>query len=149
MCRCLPVGAAYALAILFLVSSASAQSGAANVHQSTTQPVDGRFEIVQSPLTAQWTFRLDRYTGHVDQLVQTEDDEVTWKEMLAEDLPSLSNPTKPRFVLFTSALTVRHTYLMDSETGQTWILTSSYIFPGSGLWIRFPRRLGPNAPPAK
>ena len=137
----LPVGVAYALAISLLVSSASAQSDAANAHQSTTQPADGRFEIVQSPLAARWTFRLDRYTGHVDQLARIEHDEVTWQEMPVRDLPSISNPTKPRFILFTSALAARHTFLMDTETGQTWIITS-FSLPGSEpivVWTPFLR----------
>ena len=61
-----PLGVIFALALSFLAGSAAAQSIAANVHQSTTQPTDGRFEIVQSPLAAKWTFRLDRYTGNLD-----------------------------------------------------------------------------------
>ena len=59
-----------ALIIASLSAAATAQNEV-NIHESTLQPADGRFEIVQSPLAAKWTFRLDRHTGQVDQLVKS------------------------------------------------------------------------------
>ena len=56
-----PLGVILAFALSLLSGSAAAQSTSA--HQSTTQPTDGRFEIVQSPIAAKWTFRLDRTEG--------------------------------------------------------------------------------------
>ncbi len=102
-----------------LVNTAFAQS---MVHQTTTPPSEARFETVQSPLAARWTFRLDRYTGRIHQLVKTQDDKPAWELMFAEGLPDISRPNRPRFVVFTSGLTVRHPFLMDSDTGQTWRL---------------------------
>ena len=90
----------FALALSCLANSASAQSRASYIHQSTTPPTDGRFEIVQSQLAVKWTFRLDRYTGHVDQLVETQDNELTWEELPVEGLPAKSNSDRPRFVVF-------------------------------------------------
>ena len=58
-----------ALIVASLSGAATAQNDI-NILESTLQPADGRFEIVQSPLAAKWTFRLDRHTGQVDQLVK-------------------------------------------------------------------------------
>lgn len=105
----------------------AAQQNERNIHEFSTQPPNGRFEIVQSPLVARWTFRLDRHTGQVDQLVSSFSGGVARSEMPAIGLPKAANASKPRFVLFTSGLVVRDTFLIDTETGDTWILT---MFPG-------------------
>jgi len=106
-------------------------SDVSDIHQATTQTSNARFEIVQSQLSAKWTFRLDRYTGHIHQLVRTRDDGVTWEPMLVEKIPNISNPNRARFVIFTSGLAARHTFLMDSDTGQTWQLRTATV-PSSG-----------------
>ena len=72
-----PLGVILAYASSLLSGSVATQS--TNVHQSTTQPPDGRFEIVQSPQAAKWTFRLDGHRGNVDQLVETQDGALTWQ----------------------------------------------------------------------
>lgn len=101
-------------------------------HQTTTLPPGARYEIVQSPLAAKFTFRLDRYTGQVYQLVKTQDGDLTWQVMLIEEQYDVPNPNRPRFVIFSSGLAVRYTFLMDSDTGQTWVLESGVYV--SALW---------------
>lgn len=73
------LGQAVAL-VAILVGPASAQDELNNVHQATVPPPGARYEIIQSQLAAHWTFRLDRFTGRVAQLVRIEDDESTWEE---------------------------------------------------------------------
>ena len=120
-----------AFALCSLASTTSAQSSASDIHRATTSPSDARFEIIQSQLAAKWTFRLDRYTGHVRQLVKTQDGGSAWQAMSVEGLPELLRPNKPRFVIFTSGLAARHTFLMDTETGNTWVPVST-TFPIEG-----------------
>ena len=120
----------FAFVLCCLANTASARSN--DVHQATTPPSDARFEIIQSQLAAKWTFRLDRYTGRVYQLVKTRDDRYTWESMPVEGIPDISKPNSPKFVIFTSGLAARHTFLMDSNTGQTWRLgTVTYPNPDS------------------
>lgn len=115
---------AVAFALAVSVASTLAHSDASEVHQKTTLPEDARFEIVQSPLAAKWTFRLDRHTGQVYQLVKTPDDGKAWELMLVEDLPAIQGfSEEPRFTIFTSGLAARHTFLMDTVTGLSWVLT--------------------------
>ena len=94
-------------------------------HQQTSSIPGARFEIIQSSLAAKWTFRLDRYTGRVWQLVTTKDEDNAWEEMLVFDIPKLQAATRPRFQLFSSGLASRHTFLLDSNSGKTWTLTTS------------------------
>ena len=114
-----------------LASPAFAQLNTSNRHQTTTPPTDARFEIVQSQLAAKWTFRLDRYNGQIHLLVKTLNGGTAWEAMLVEERPELPRPTKPRFLVFTSGLAARHTFLMDTETGKTWVLTTT-TFPVAG-----------------
>ena len=93
-------------------------------HQQTTAPPGARHEVVQSTLAARWTFRLDRFTGRVWQLVKTQEDQNKWDEMRIYDRPQLQNPTRPRFQLFSSGLAARHTFLIDTDTGRTWVIVT-------------------------
>jgi hypothetical protein len=111
------------IALLF-AGEASAQSYVNDIHQMTSPPQDARFEIIQSQLAAKWTFRLDRYSGNVYKLVRTQSDGNAWEQMPVLGLPKIANPAKPRFILFTSGIAARHTFLMDSMTGQTWVVTT-------------------------
>ena len=111
--------------LLFTFSVSSfAQESPSDVHQHTAPPPSARFEIVQSELVAQWTFRLDRFSGRVAQLVRTADDDNSWEEMSIIGLPTISAPTRARFQLFLSGLAAKFSFLIDTDTGKTWLLVS-------------------------
>ena len=101
-----------------------AQEQSTPPHAATTIPALARYEIVQSQLAAKWTFRLDRVCGHVGQLVKTKSDAVTWENMSVIGLPNCSADGKVRYQIFSSGLAARHTFLMNLDTGKTWILFS-------------------------
>jgi hypothetical protein len=116
--------AALGVAFIALSGLAFGQDSATPSHERTSLPASARFQILQSPLAAKWTFRLDKYSGRVWQLVKTRQDDNTWEEMPVINLPKVSSPPKPRFQLFTSGLAARHTFLLDSDTGKTWMVVS-------------------------
>ena len=60
-----------------------------DVHQSTVLPSNAQFEVVQSELAAKWTFLLDRFTGHVWQLVGTADNGNAWESVRVIGLPEI------------------------------------------------------------
>jgi len=93
-------------------------------HQLTSPPSTARFEIVQSQLAAKLTFRLDRYSGHIWQLVKTSDDDNSWEEMPVLGLPKGQTTSRPHFQIFTSGLAARHTFLIDNDTGKTWVVVT-------------------------
>jgi hypothetical protein len=102
-----------------------AQDQPSNIHQQTTAPANARFEIVQSELAVKWTFRLDRFAGRVAQLVKTKEDDVAWERMEVVGLPAIPTPTRARFQLFTSGLAARNTFLIDTDTGKSWVMVSA------------------------
>jgi hypothetical protein len=44
--------------------------------------------------------------------------------METKGLPVIKNPSRPRFQLFTSGLAARHTFLIDTDTGSSWVIVS-------------------------
>ena len=113
------VAVAFALSASFCIAQESPPP-----HQSTTSPPGARFELIQSPLAAKWTFKLDRFAGRVWQLVRTKDDENTWEEIpVAASIPA-ADSSRARFQIFSSGLAARHTFLLDNFNGKTWVLTT-------------------------
>lgn len=102
--------------------------------QTTTAPPGARFEVVQSGLAARWTFRLDRYCGRVHQLVKTKDDDVAWDPMQVVGLPACSTDGRPYYQIFTSGLAARHTFLINTITGRSWVLLDQ---EGTPIWSPF------------
>lgn len=90
--------------------------------QQTSAIPGARFEVVQSPIAAKWTFRLDRYTGRVWQLVKTKADSNAWEETDVYGLAPNLQAKQPRFQIFTSGIAARHTFLIDTSNGRTWVV---------------------------
>ena len=88
-------------------------------------PSDSRYEIVQSELGARYTFKIDKYTGYVKQLVKSDDDSVTWQSIILIDSSKTEDQqnNKVNYQIFTSGLGARFTFLINIKTGDTWQLT--------------------------
>lgn len=110
--------------ILFVFPTVASAQESSSPHYQTTPAATARYELVQSSLIARWTFRLDRFSGRVALLVKTMDDANTWQDMPVVGLPTIANPSSPRFQLFTSGIAARHTYLIDGQNGKTWMIVS-------------------------
>lgn len=108
-------------------------------HTSSTIPQSARYEIVQSHLAAKWTFRLDRSCGKVAQLVSTNNGGMTWENMYIEGWIGCGSVVKdeyikPKFQLFSSSLAAKHTFLMNTDNGNTWILVSKTKTDGNNTY---------------
>ena len=103
-------------------SPASSQDMPSDVHQSTLVPPTARFQIVQSEIAARWTFKFDRFTGQIWQIVTNASGDNLWEEMSVVGLPSIRSPLRPRFQLFLSGIAARWTLMIDTDTGSTWQL---------------------------
>jgi hypothetical protein len=93
-------------------------------HQSTTPPLDARFEIFQSAVDPTWTLRLDRVTGTVDQLVSGKSGTWVWIRMRVLPHPKAVNMMKPHYEIFASGSPSQAILLLDTESGATWQLNS-------------------------
>jgi hypothetical protein len=131
--------------IVVLAMPAFGQDQPNNIHQATTTPSGARYEILQSELAAKWTFRLDRFTGRISQLVRTKDDDNTWEDMEVINRPEIASPNHARFQLFSSGIASRYTLMIDNETGDTWQIISMKRTTRSGsqeevsVWQPFPK----------
>jgi hypothetical protein len=91
------------------------------IHSSTTIPASSRYEIVQSTLSVKWTFRLDKQTGAVYQIVRDKDDANPWERMEIHGLPPAA-ATGVHYQIFLSGIVARFMFLMNLDTGKTWQL---------------------------
>ena len=81
------------LALAFAIGAPAQTIGIVN---STPQPSDARFAIIQGTAGLyQARFKLDRYTGQIWQA-----DSGPWKPMKIVDLPAILAPKSPRFQMF-------------------------------------------------
>jgi hypothetical protein len=110
---------------------ATAQDTFIPPHTSSTISSTDRYEIVQSHLAAKWTFRLDRFCGSVSILVSTTGDGTAWQNMTVEAKPPCKLDGRTHYQLFSSSLAARHTFLMNTETGKTWLLVSHKAADGT------------------
>lgn len=93
-------------------------------HEKTMVPTTSRYEFIQSHITARNSFRVDKYTGNVYQIVQTKDDKLTWQiiEKLDHPLDKTIEETV-NYQMFTSGMAARFTFLLNVNSGATWQLT--------------------------
>jgi hypothetical protein len=71
-----------------------------------------------------WTFRLDRITGNVDQLVPAKTGNWAWVRMRVLPHPKALNTMKPHYEIFAADSPTQVILLVDTESGATWQLTS-------------------------
>lgn len=133
------IGAALGIAIVGAAQGAAHAQLQTSPHAVTTISSDARYEIVQSQLAAKWTFRLDRNCGRVWQLVRTAEDENAWESMEVVGLDPCKSDKLSHFVIFSSGLAAKHTFLIDTSTGKTWTLTTLTGRRGSEttVWVPF------------
>ena len=107
--------------LVLLASRAWALDVKAN--NATSLPPSARFEIVQSSLLARLTFKLDKIEGKVWQLFEGQGKELGWLTMAVKDLPKIpAGSTSPRFQIFASGMLAGSTFMLDTFTGQVWVV---------------------------
>ena len=101
----------------------------------STSQLGGRYEIIQSPLARRYTFKLDKYTGNVWQYVISIDNNMTWEfvpraiddwgTLVPYSITDEDVSKTVRYQLYIGGTAVRDMFLLDIETGKTWVLTNS------------------------
>lgn len=91
----------------------------------STSQTGGRFEIIQSSKARKLTFRLDKYTGDVYQLVETNEKELVWEKipnLMLEYLRPEKIEQKISYQLFMGGIAVADCFLMNIHNGITYVL---------------------------
>ncbi len=121
--------------VLFIIAMmASAVVYSQATHEvSTTVPPDSRFEIIQSNLTDRIVFKADKYTGDVYRIVFDDQAFQSWTKVTRLNHPydSIVHPGKVNYQVFVSGYERKYTYLVNLNTGATWIAVNSR---GTYLW---------------
>jgi hypothetical protein len=112
--------------IFCLIILASNLFGQEKVSNQTTSLCGGRWEFFMSEIAAKITFKIDKFTGEVFVLAQRKDKTSTWELIKKEEnSKDFQKPDVINYQLFSSGLTLRHTYLLNTNTGLTWQLVTS------------------------
>lgn len=109
--------------VLFLVAP-GAWAQAENAPSSgSTVPSYGRFQVVQSPLLAALTMRLDRFTGDTWQLVESKKFGFEWQPIKRRaGTRDTTVPDKVNYQIFLSGLVAKATLLENINTGASWYI---------------------------
>ncbi len=120
------------LILSFVISASAIAQERATVSTSQT---GGRYEIIQSPIARKYTLKLDKYSGNVWQYVNGLDGKPTWQSipramnvfgtLVPYSITDEDLPNEVRYQIFMSGTMLRDLFLLNIETGQTWVLTNS------------------------
>lgn len=88
----------------------------------STSQTGGRFEIIQSEVARGFTFKLDKYTGTVFQLVNDDKGVLVWEKVPVLSILNSDENNEITYQLFLGGLTVQDTYLLNIKTGKACIL---------------------------
>jgi hypothetical protein len=94
------------------------------LHEKTMTPQNSRYEFVQSHIAARSTFKVDKFTGQVYQLVQAENGNITWQEIVKiQHQNDKRKDAQVNYQFFMSGMAAKFTFLINVWTGATWQLT--------------------------
>lgn len=110
------------LTVVFFAGFAVAQQEPTPIHVTSAVPANSRYEIVQSTLAAKFTFRLDKQTGAVCQIVKSSAGGLVWDPMQVVGLPT-APASGVHYEIFISGLASKFIFLMNLDSGRTWQLT--------------------------
>jgi len=85
----------------------------------------GRWEFFMSEIAARGTYKIDKFTGKVYILVESKDKSLTW-EIIEKEINSGDTQKQSciNYQLFSSGLAMRHTFLINTNSGLTWQLVT-------------------------
>jgi hypothetical protein len=123
----------FATCMLAVASSPLWAQGENATSLSSTVPDSARFEVVQSPLLAKLTFRLDRFTGDTWQFVSTKDKSYAWERIKRIAVQNDTKvPGKVNYQIFLSGIRAQITILMNTTTGTSWYIAEDP--KGGNVW---------------
>ncbi len=119
------------LCMLVNYEMVSAQDTGATVSQKTGVTANSRFEIIQTISTIKTTLKLDKFTGDVYEfarnktLVRNKDEEYAWgiTKRLPHSLDKNESLDRVNYQIVTIETGVKYTFLMNVDTGASWILS--------------------------
>ena len=121
------------LVALISLTACSVYADVPAPQQVSTAAVQGaRFQIIESPVSARFVFRLDRYSGETCVLSVTKTGVPICTKIPRADEAMKPPADRAWFQVFTSGTAVRNTYLLNVYSGVTWMLVNTAT--GEAVW---------------
>lgn len=113
--------------VIVVLTFPSVRAQTARNEARTSVPADARFEIVQSNIAVKFTVRLDKFLGNVHMLVEDDEGSLVWERVDRESYPKgeIMFPGRVNYQIFTSGLAIKSTFLININTGATWVLVEN------------------------
>jgi hypothetical protein len=134
--------------LLLLPMCAVADDMPNNIHQMTSSVPNAHYELVVSSWMRRETFRLDRYSGRIWQLVASGEGDkksIVWEEMIVEGR-TITPAIHPHFQIFLSGVWVADSYLIDTDSGYVWRLVEANEKEAEGskylIWEKMSEEFG-------
>ena len=109
------------VAVVLTSASLAAQERPAST--SSAVPDTVRYQVVQSPMLAKLTFRLDRFTGDTWQFVEKAGGGFTWQRIQRIDVANDTKVNgKVNYQIFLSGILAQVTVLINTNTGASWVI---------------------------
>ena len=99
-------------------------------------PVFGQVPVETKSMALALLFKLDRFNGTVWQSVMDTEGTTGWEELPVE-VRSPKNDATPHYQIFMSSHVARHSFLLDTATGKTWVYVAQT--EGPALWVPVPQ----------
>ena len=109
--------------LIILLLSSPVLAGDDIVHEHLTTQDSYRWEIIQSSISVTVTFKVDKWTGKVWEIVRDSEGDFSWRYIPFVDVRSAPYD-KIAYKIFTSGIQMRHTYLINVNNGATWLLAA-------------------------
>lgn len=92
----------------------------------STSLTGGRYEFLMSDLVVRQSFKVDKYTGDIYQLVEDNNGRLTWELLIREvSANDLQKENSINYQLYMSGIAVRFCFLINVNTGIAWQLVKS------------------------
>ena len=112
------------LFVFLSVLSIVTMGQAGNNYSVSTSTTSGRWEIIQSPILRSHTFKLDKHSGDVCQMVcqGKKDDKVVWEKMKRLSIDFYDPTNEINYQIYISGVTAKDVFLINIHSGRVWTL---------------------------
>jgi hypothetical protein len=115
----------HALIILILLFCTTLFAKDKSSSDRTDVPESSRYSIIQSPISVAMTFKLDKYTGILYRMLE-DNKGAYWMQLRREKHPQdTQDRSEVNYQIFTSGLNAGMIYLLNVNTGATWVLSEN------------------------
>lgn len=114
----------YVASICFIILTSTVFGQTTSSNQATSL-CGGQWEFFMSEIAVKLTFKIDKFSGEVYQLVELKNKALAWQLVTKQGSSlDIKKDMAINYQLFSSGIGIRHTYLINTNSGLTWQLVN-------------------------